>query len=697
MSCFSQAVMEAAANVAMAAPAALSFTAPECNTVGAALMGGSPLRAAFEAVRNGRADTVIVLENDLYRRAPAAEVDAFLGAAKHVIALDHLANPTTAKAELELPAGTFAESDGTFISSEGRAQRFFQVFAPQEEVLASWRWLKPTRWQNLDDVLAALSTALPELAPASYAAPSAAFRIAGAKIPRSPHRESGRTAALVNITISEPKQPEDPDSALSFSMEGTPDKPPAALIPFFWSPGWNSIQATNTYQTEPGGPLRNGDAGVRMFEPAAPNGQSWFHTIPPAFEPREGEWLLVPMYHFIGSEELSPAARGLAELATKPHVAVNCADLAEGTEVEVSCASGTFRLPVTSPTRTTAGNCVPVCRNRTAKRSHDARVGQDREGKMTSPYPLLSILGIVIVALTIAAALIYVERRLLALWQDRYGPNRTGPFGLLQVVADSIKIFMKEDWVPPFVDKPVFILAPAVIFVTVLMSFAVLPVAPGIIVSDLNVGVLFFLAMSSLGVYSVVLAGWSSDNKYALMGGMRAAAQMLSYEVFMGLSLMGTVILAGSFSLPAIVEAQRHVWFVIPQFPGFVLFLIAGLAETRRIPFDLSEAESELVAGYHSEYSGMKFGMFFVGEYMGVTLISGMISVFFFGGWLGPVLPGVVWFLIKTFVFISFFILVRAALPRPRFDQLMSWGWKVMLPLALVNVLLAGAAVLLRS
>ena len=346
MSCCSQAVMEAAANVAMAAHAALSLTAPECNTVGAALMGGSPLTAAFEAVKNGRADTVIILENDLYRRAPAAEVDAFLSAAKHVIVLDHLANPTTEKAELELPAGTFAESDGTFISSEGRAQRFFQVFVPQNEVLASWRWLKPDRWQNLDDVLAALSKALPELAPASYAAPSAAFRIAGAKIPRSPHRESGRTAVLVNIMISEPKTPEDPDSALSFSMEGTPDKPPAALIPFFWSPGWNSIQATNTYQKEPGGPLRGGDAGVRMFEPAAPNGQSWFSAIPPAFEPREGEWLLLPMYHFIGSEELSLAARGLAELATKPHVAVNCADLAEGTEVEVSCASGTFRLPV---------------------------------------------------------------------------------------------------------------------------------------------------------------------------------------------------------------------------------------------------------------------------------------------------------------------------------------------------------------
>jgi len=316
---------------------------------------------------------------------------------------------------------------------------------------------------------------------------------------------------------------------------------------------------------------------------------------------------------------------------------------------------------------------------------------------MTSPYPLIAIVGIVFAALTIAASLIYVERRLLALWQDRYGPNRTGPFGLLQVVADAIKIFMKEDWIPPFADKPVFILAPAVIFVTVLMSFAVIPIAPGIIVSDLNISLLFFLAMSSLGVYSVVLAGWSSDNKYALLGGMRAAAQMLSYEVFMGLSLMGVVVLAGSFSLSHIVEAQRKMWFVVPQLPGFVLFVIAGLAETRRTPFDLSEADSELVAGYHSEYSGMKFGMFFVGEYMGVTLISAMISILFFGGWLGPVLPGLVWFLIKTFFFIAFFVLVRAALPRPRFDQLMSWSWKLMLPLALANVLLAGAAVLLWS
>lgn len=313
---------------------------------------------------------------------------------------------------------------------------------------------------------------------------------------------------------------------------------------------------------------------------------------------------------------------------------------------------------------------------------------------MTSPHPIASLIGVLVVALSLAGGLIWVERRLLALWQDRYGPNRVGPFGLLQVLADMIKIFAKEDWIPPFADKPVFVLAPAIIVVTVLMTFAVLPIAPGVIVSDLNIGLLFFLAMSSLGVYSVVLAGWSSDNKYSLLGGMRAAAQMLSYEVFMGLSLLGVVALAGSFDLAKIVEAQRKLWFVVPQFLGFVLFLIAGIAETRRLPFDLPEAESELIAGYHSEYSGMKFGMFFVGEYLGVTLISALIAILFFGGWLGPALPPIVWFLLKMFFFIGFFILLRASLPRPRFDQLMAWAWKLMLPLALANILVTGAVVL---
>jgi NADH-quinone oxidoreductase subunit H len=296
--------------------------------------------------------------------------------------------------------------------------------------------------------------------------------------------------------------------------------------------------------------------------------------------------------------------------------------------------------------------------------------------------------------LTVSAALIWLERRLLALWQDRYGPNRAGPFGLMQVMADMIKIFFKEDWIPPFADRPVFILAPALVVVTVMMSFAVVPFAPGIVVSDLNVGVLFFLAMVSLGVYGIALGGWSSNSKYAMLGAVRATAQMLSYEVFMGLSLMGVVILADSFNLSKIVAAQRHLWFCIPQFPGLVIFMIAGFAETHRLPFDLPEAESELVAGFHSEYSGIKFGLFFVGEYLGITLISAMTVTFFFGGWLGPVLPPLVWFALKTFVVICSFILLRASLPRPRYDQLMSVAWKLLLPLALLNLVITGGIVL---
>jgi NADH-quinone oxidoreductase subunit H len=307
---------------------------------------------------------------------------------------------------------------------------------------------------------------------------------------------------------------------------------------------------------------------------------------------------------------------------------------------------------------------------------------------------LITVFGVLFAVMTIGANLIWLERRLLALWQDRYGPNRVGPFGLLQVLADMIKVLTKEDWIPPFADKTVFVLAPAVIVVAVLMSFAIIPFGPGIEVIDLNIGLLFFLAMSSLSVYSVALAGWSSDSKYSLLGGLRAAAQMLSYEVFMGLSLMGVVMLTGSFNLRDIVAAQKGLWFCIPQFLGLMVFMIAGVAETRRLPFDLPEAESELVAGYHSEYSGMKFGMFFVGEYLGITLISALIVTLFFGGWLGPFLPPLVWFFLKTFVFICGFILLRASLPRPRYDQLMTFGWKVMLPLSLLNIVVTGGVLL---
>jgi len=306
------------------------------------------------------------------------------------------------------------------------------------------------------------------------------------------------------------------------------------------------------------------------------------------------------------------------------------------------------------------------------------------------------IAGVLLIVLTIAAGLIYVERRLLALWQDRYGPNRVGPFGLGQVLADMVKIFFKEDWVPPFSDKPVFILAPGILMFTILLTFAVVPFTAEFNVFDSNIALLFFLGNSSLGVYSVVLGGWASNNKYSLLGGIRASAQMLTYEVFMGLSLMGVVMMSDSFSLREIVEAQRHTWFVFPQFVGFVVFLMAGIAETHRLPFDIPEAEGELVAGYHSEYSGMKFGMFFVGEYLGITLISSMITVLFFGGWFGPAfLPPIVWFFLKTGVFICFFILLRASLPRLRYDQLMSIGWKILLPLVLINILVTGAVLLL--
>jgi NADH-quinone oxidoreductase subunit G len=345
-SCNSEAIIQAAANMAMAVGAQLMFTAPECNSVGAILMGANPLSDAFQAVKDDDADTLIILENDLYRRAPRADVDALLNATAHVIVLDHLVNPISEQAELVLPSGTFAESDGTFISSEGRAQRFFQAFVPPDAIQASWRWLGQGAWDSLDEVLAAMAMALPQLAPARDAAPPATFRMAGAKVPRSSHRSSGRTAVLANLNVSEPKPPDDPDSPLAFSMEGTPNHPPGSLIPFVWSPGWNSIQATNTYQKEIGGPLRGGDAGVRMVEPAPVHGQSYFSEIPAAFEPREGEWLLVPMHHIFGSDELSLSAPGIAELATTPYVAVNADDLMEGEEVDVHCAGSRFRVPV---------------------------------------------------------------------------------------------------------------------------------------------------------------------------------------------------------------------------------------------------------------------------------------------------------------------------------------------------------------
>lgn len=311
---------------------------------------------------------------------------------------------------------------------------------------------------------------------------------------------------------------------------------------------------------------------------------------------------------------------------------------------------------------------------------------------------LLTIILMPFLLLALATVLTWVERRLLGLWQDRYGPNRVGPGGLFQAVADGIKILFKQDWIPPFADKGVFILAPAIGMMTVLLSFAVIPFTMGIgIASNLNVGLLFILAMMGLGVYAVVLAGWSSNSKFALLGGMRAAAQMISYEVFMGLSLLGVVMMAGSFSLHDIVTAQVGLWFIIPQCLGFAVFLLAGIAETHRLPFDLPEGENELGAGFHTEYSGMKFGMFFIAEYAGIVLVSCLVTTLYLGGWRGPLLPPAVWFLLKTGSMVAFFILLRAGLPRPRYDQLMALGWKVLLPLSLLNVMATGTILMLRA
>jgi NADH-quinone oxidoreductase subunit H len=315
-----------------------------------------------------------------------------------------------------------------------------------------------------------------------------------------------------------------------------------------------------------------------------------------------------------------------------------------------------------------------------------------------SIHPMLIVAGVLGGVMLVAPGLIWLERRMLALWQDRYGPNRAGPFGLFVVLADTIKLFFKEDWIPPFADKKVFVIAPAIVMICALLGFVVIPFAPGFIVSDLNIGVLFFLATSSMGAYSIMLGGWASNNKYALLGAMRGAAQMISYEVFMGLSMMGVVLLTGSFSLHKIVEAQAGMWFVVPQFIGFVTFFIAGIAETHRLPFDIPESESEIIAGFHSEYSGMKFGMFFVGEYVGIILISALTVCLYFGGWHGPdFLPPVVWFVLKTFAFIVVFILLRASLPRPRYDQLMDFGWKVILPITIINLMVTAGIVLLKE
>jgi NADH-quinone oxidoreductase subunit H len=311
---------------------------------------------------------------------------------------------------------------------------------------------------------------------------------------------------------------------------------------------------------------------------------------------------------------------------------------------------------------------------------------------------IIKLLAVLIVLLTSAAYLVWVERKLLARMQARIGPNRSWRFGLLQPLADVIKLITKEDTVPEGSNKTIFLLAPGIVGATALLIFAVIPFGPApMVVADLNVGVLFFLAFSSIGVYGVALGGWASHSKYSLLGGVRAAAQMISYEVSFGLSLIPIVMLAGSFSLVDIVNAQSRLPFIVMQPVSFILFFISAAAEIKRIPFDLPEAENELVAGYHTEYSGMRFGLFFLGEYITMIVLGGLVAIFFLGGWRGPFFPPILWFLLKVFVTVFILIWFRGTLPRLRYDRLMSIGWKVLIPVSLLNIMGTGAAILIMK
>ena len=300
--------------------------------------------------------------------------------------------------------------------------------------------------------------------------------------------------------------------------------------------------------------------------------------------------------------------------------------------------------------------------------------------------------------------MVWVERKLLARLQIRYGPNRAGKFGLLQPIADTIKMITKEDIIPEAADRVIFLLAPAVVAITALLMFAVVPFGSGIkiwgreiplVISDLNVGLLYVFALSSLGVYGVALGGWASNSKFALLGGIRGAAQMISYELSLGLSLVPVVMLARSFSLVDIVQAQANYPFILVQPISFVIFFISAMAESKRIPFDLPEAENELGAGFHTEYSGMRFGLFFIGEYVHIQVLGALVAIFFLGGWHGPWLPGPVWLFLKIMLVALIMIWIRGTLPRLRYDQLMALGWKVLVPVALINILITGVFILI--
>jgi NADH-quinone oxidoreductase subunit H len=318
---------------------------------------------------------------------------------------------------------------------------------------------------------------------------------------------------------------------------------------------------------------------------------------------------------------------------------------------------------------------------------------------------LIVKLGLVLVGLLLLAAyLVWVERKFLARLQIRYGPNRAGKFGLLQPIADALKLMVKEDTVPEAADRTLFLLAPAVVATSALLMFAVVPFGSHLtlwgrkiplVITDLNVGLLYVFALSSLGVYGVALGGWASNSKYSLLGGIRGAAQMISYELALGLSLVPIVMHAGSFSIVDIVNAQAKYPFILVQPFAFVIFIVSAMAESKRIPFDLPEAENELGAGYHTEYSGMRFGLFFLGEYVHMQVLGAFVAVLFLGGWRGPLLPAPVWLFIKIMLVALIMIWIRGTLPRLRYDQLMALGWKVLIPAALLNIMVTGAILLI--
>ncbi len=314
---------------------------------------------------------------------------------------------------------------------------------------------------------------------------------------------------------------------------------------------------------------------------------------------------------------------------------------------------------------------------------------------------VIKIAIVVTVTMLHVAYAVYFERKVIGHMQARLGPMRVGPHGLLQPIADFVKLFFKEDIVPSNADKPIFLIAPVISVVAALASLAVIPLWETFAIANINIGILYILALSSVGAYGIILAGWSSNSKYSFLGALRSSAQVISYEIAMGLSLVGIIMLAGSTNLIDIVNAQSKYPFILTQPVAFFVFLMAAIAETNRAPFDLPEAETELVAGYFTEYSGMRFGLFFVAEYVGMFIMSAIAAICFLGGWKGPHfwifshVPNIVWFLLKVYALIFFYYWLRATLPRYRYDQLMSLGWKLFIPLTLANIAVTGLVKLL--